>query len=412
MSLLQTVSLLVTLTALFSFLNTRYVKLPTTVGVMLISLVLSLCLIGLGSLGIGVVARAVVLHRNLDFSEALMQGMLSFLLFAGALHVDLNELSRQKFPIGLLATVGVVLSTFLIGTGMYYGLGWIGLSTSYLECLLFGALISPTDPIAVMGFLKVAKVPKTLRVQIAGESLFNDGVGVVVFTVLRKLFVGGRVVTFASVSELFLLEAIGGALLGLLLGWVLYRLLKTIDNYQTEILLTLALVMGGYSLAEALNTSGPIAIVVAGLLIGNQGRAFAMSAHVRQRLDDFWELIDEMLNAVLFVMIGLEVLSISFTGRYLLAGLIAIPLTLLARGISVVVPIAALRQLREFGPGALKVLVWGGLRGGLSVAMALSLPAGHGKALFIAVTYAVVVFSVMAQGLSIKRLIASELSPV
>jgi CPA1 family monovalent cation:H+ antiporter len=234
----------------------------------------------------------------------------------------------------------------------------------------------------------------------------------VVFTVLRKLFVGGRVVTFASVSELFLLEAIGGALLGLLLGWVLYRLLKTIDNYQTEILLTLALVMGGYSLAEALNTSGPIAIVVAGLLIGNQGRAFAMSAHVRQRLDDFWELIDEMLNAVLFVMIGLEVLSISFTGRYLLAGLIAIPLTLLARGISVVVPIAALRQLREFGPGALKVLVWGGLRGGLSVAMALSLPAGHGKALFIAVTYAVVVFSVMAQGLSIKRLIASELSPV
>jgi CPA1 family monovalent cation:H+ antiporter len=408
-NLSQTAAMLVTLTALFAYCNSRYIKLPSTVGVMLISLLLSLCLIGLGSLGLGITARAQALHRNLDFSEALMQGMLSFLLFAGALHVDAEELFRQKFIIGVLATLGVLISTLLIGTGMYYALSALGLGASYLSCLLFGALISPTDPIAVMGFLKIADAPPKLHVQIAGESLFNDGVGVVLFTVLHELNVGGRGVSLGGACRLFIVEAFGGVGFGLMLGWIVYRLLKSIDDYQTEILLTLALVTGGYSLAAALHLSGPIAVVVAGLMIGNRGRALAMSPEARERLDDFWELIDGMLNAVLFVMIGLEVLSITLAGRYLLAGLIAIPLTLLARCMSVVIPVALLREPKSFGPGAVKILVWGGLRGGLSVAMALSLPPGREKELFVTVTYAIVVFSVFVQGLTIKRLIASEM---
>ena len=405
MTVWQTIALLITLTALFSFSNHRFIRLPTTIGVMLIALILSLVLIGLSKLGFGIEVAAESLLNQIDFNEALMQGMLSFLLFAGALHINLGDLARQRLVIGVLATLGVLVSTLLVGTAVYFVSGWLDLGLPYAFCLLFGALISPTDPIAVLGILKSARVPKSLEIKVAGESLFNDGIGVVIFIVLYEIAVGRREVSFPHIGSLFLMEAVGGIVLGLILGWVAYRMLKSVDNYQVEVLITLALVMGGYSLATALHTSGPIAIVVAGLLIGNQGRSFAMSESTREHLDTFWELVDEILNAVLFVLIGLEVLVLSFRGEYLLAGLIAIPLVLLVRFISVGLPVMILQRWREFTPGAIRIMTWGGLRGGISVALALSLPAGSQRDLLLTMTYIVVIFSILVQGVTIKHVV-------
>jgi monovalent cation:H+ antiporter, CPA1 family len=410
MTVWQTIALLITLTALFSFSNHRFIRLPTTIGVMLIALMLSLSLIGLSKLGFGIEAAAESLLNQIDFNEALMQGMLSFLLFAGALHINLGDLARQRLVIGVLATLGVLISTLLVGTAVYFVSGWLDLGLPYAFCLLFGALISPTDPIAVLGILKSARVPKSLEIKVAGESLFNDGIGVVVFIVLYEIAVGRREVSFPHIGSLFLMEAVGGIVLGLILGWVAYRMLKSVDNYQVEVLITLALVMGGYSLATALHTSGPIAIVVAGLLIGNQGRSFAMSKSTREHLDTFWELVDEILNAVLFVLIGLEVLVLSFRGEYLLAGLIAIPLVLLVRFISVGLPVIILRRWREFTPGAIRIMTWGGLRGGISVALALSLPAGSQRDLLLTMTYIVVIFSILVQGVTIKSVVKKAMA--
>jgi len=411
--LLDVGALLVSLTALLAYANHRLLRLPTTIGVMLIALLLSLALIVAGELGYGVEAWAEKIVARIDFNEALMHGMLSFLLFAGALHVDLNDLAKQKFIIGMLATAGILLSTFLVGSALYLLLPLAGFSPPYIWCLVFGALISPTDPIAVLGILKSAKVPRSLEVKVAGESLFNDGVGVVVFLVLVGIATRGGDVSATAVAGLFALEALGGALLGLGLGTLTYWMLKSVDSYQVEVLLTLALVMGGYALASALHTSGPIAIVVAGLFIGNQGRRWAMSDTTREHLDTFWELIDEVLNAVLFVLLGLEILVLSFRGEYLAAGLLTIPVVLLARWISVGLPVLLMRRRRSFTPGAITVMTWGGLRGGISVALALSLPAsGEGRELLIAVTYVVVVFSILVQGLSlgavVRRVVRSD----
>jgi CPA1 family monovalent cation:H+ antiporter len=323
MSLFEICAVLIVVTALFSFLNHQLFRLPPTIGVMVIALVFSLALIGLSRLGLGFEETAERLLGSIDFDEALLHGMLAFLLFAGALHININDLAGQKWVIAILATAGVALSTLIVGSLTWLVMGWLGLSLPFLYCLLFGALISPTDPVAVLGLLKTAGAPKTLETKIAGESLFNDGVGLAVAK-------GGHAVTPGAMVELFLVEAVGGAALGLALGAVAYQLLKRVDNYQVEVLLTLALVMGGYALADAVHTSGPIAMVTAGLLIGNHGRAFAMSETTRAHLDTFWELVDEILNAVLFVLIGLEVLVMPFTPRYLLAGLIAIPVVLLA----------------------------------------------------------------------------------
>jgi CPA1 family monovalent cation:H+ antiporter len=404
--LLDVVALLVSLTALFAYANHRLLRLPTTIGVMLIALLLSLALIVAGELGYGVEAWAEKIVARIDFNEALMHGMLSFLLFAGALHVDLNDLARQKSVIGTLATAGILLSTFLVGTALYWLLPLAGFSLPYVWCLVFGALISPTDPIAVIGILKSAKVPRSLAVKVAGESLFNDGVGLVVFLVLVGIATRGGDVSAASVMGLFALEALGGVLLGLGLGTLTYWMLKSVDSYQVEVLLTLALVMGGYALATALHTSGPIAIVVAGLFIGNQGRRWAMSDTTREHLDTFWELVDEILNAVLFVLLGLEILVLSFRGETLVAGLLVIPVVLLARWISVGLPVQLMRRWRSFTPGAVTVMTWGGLRGGISVALALSLPAdGTARELLIAVTYVVVVFSILVQGLSVGAVV-------
>ncbi len=405
MSLINIIALLTTLAAIFSYVNHRFIKLPTTIGLMLITLLMSLGLILSGTLGLGLEAEAKQIVAQIDFSQALMHGMLSFLLFAGALHVNLSNLLQQKWVIGICATVGVLCSTFLVGTATFYLLGWLGLALPFIACLTFGALISPTDPIAVLGLLKQANAPKSLETKIAGESLFNDGIGVVIFLVLLELFTGAHPFEWGHVGKLFALEALGGLVLGLALGWITHHMLKSINNYQVEILLTLALVTGGYALATALHTSGPLAIVVAGLFIGNQGRHFAMSDEIREHLDTFWELLDEILNAVLFVLIGLEILILTSTGQYILAAVLAIPVVLIARFISVGIPMTLLRTMQTFTPHAVKIMTWGGLRGGISVALALSLPPSPTRDLLLTMTYAVVIFSIVIQGLTIPRLL-------
>lgn len=405
MDLLNILAILVTLTALFSYINYRYIGLPVTIGVMLIALAMSLVLIVLGAFGFGLEKQAETLLRSIDFDKTLLHGMLSFLLFAGALHININDLVDRKYIIGSLATVGTVFSMFLVSTLTWLVLGWFNVGLPYVYCLLFGALISPTDPIAVLGILKSSGAPKSLKMKIAGESLFNDGIGVVAFLIILEIVTGTHLVRASHIGWLFVKEAIGGGLFGLGIGYVAYRMLKSVDNYQVELLITLALVTGGYTLANLLHLSGPIAIVVAGLLIGNQGRLLAMSDETRHHLDIFWELVDEILNAVLFVLIGLEVLVLTFTQQYLLASLLIIPVVLLARFIAVGLQVTLLRPFREFSPGVIRIMTWGGLRGGISVALALSLPLGPERDGILAITYAVVVFSILVQGLTIKKLV-------
>lgn len=406
MNVFEIIALLLTLAALFSYINHRFFKLPNTIGLMLIALLLSLGLIiGSKFFGLGLEERADKIIERIDFSQTLMQGMLSFLLFAGALHIDLRALARQKWAVGTFATVGIVFSATLIAIATYYLLGALGMPLSFIYCLVFGALISPTDPIAVLGLLKQANAPKSLEIKIAGESLFNDGVGVVLFIVLFEILTGEHAFDPGHIGLLFVQEVVGGIVLGLVLGWLVYRMLKGVENYQVEVLLTIGLVTGGYALATALHLSGPLTVVTAGLLIGNPGRSLAMSGETRQNLDTFWELIDEILNAVLFVLIGLEILVLTLSGSYLLAGVLLIPVVLLARLISLGIPITLFRRRREFTPHAIKLMTWGGLRGGISVALALSLPLGPERDLLLTVTYVIVVFSILVQGLTIPRLL-------
>jgi CPA1 family monovalent cation:H+ antiporter len=404
--MLDIAALLITLTALFAYLNHRYVGLPTAIGVMTISLVLSLFLVGLGWMGLASLEqRAQGLLQQIDFNVVLMNGMLSMLLFAGALHIDLEDLASRRWPIGILATVGVVISTFVIGFATWELLDLVGIPLPFIYCLVFGALISPTDPIAVLGILKSADAPRGLEIKMAGESLFNDGVAVVIFTVILDIAVGGHQVTPVGIAILFAEEALGGILYGLAIGYLAYWLLKSIDGYQVEVLITLALVLGGYALAAHLHVSGPLAMVVAGLLIGNRGRMFAMSQTTREHLDTFWELMDEILNAILFVLIGFEVIVLTLDERYLLAALLLIPVALLARFLAVGLPIAVMRRWIEFSPHAVKVLTWGGVRGGISVALALSLPPGDERRVLLVITYVIVVFTILVQGLSLGRLV-------
>ena len=406
MSLFETLAALLSLTAVFSFLNYRFLKLPTTIGIMLLSLVFSLLIILLGDFSSGVRASAETLVHQIDFNETVLHGMLSFLLFAGALHVNLNDLREQKWVIATLATIGIFMSTFLVGCVMYFVFAALGIEINFLWCLVFGSLISPTDPIAVMGILKLVGAPKSLETKIAGESLFNDGVGVVIFLVLLGLATGQTEATPSHVLGLFGKEAIGGAIFGFVSGYIGFWMLKQVDNYQVEALITLGLVSGCYALAEHLHLSAPIAIVITGLFIGNQGRSFAMSDKTRERLDDFWELIDEILNAVLFLLIGVEILILSLKGEYLLAGLIAIPVVLFVRWISVGLPVQLMKSKKTFTPHAIKIMTWGGLRGGISVALALSIPKDEVvRDPILTITYCVVIFSILVQGTTIKKLL-------
>lgn len=407
MDIIQIIAILVTLTALLSYVNHRWLKMPVTIALMLMSLVLSLLLVGLEHLpfwGAQPVEAVEDIIGGIDFQTVLMEGMLSFLLFAGALHININDLAQYKWPVGIFATGGVLLSTFVVAGLMYAVSMVMGLGLEVIHCLLFGALISPTDPIAVLGIMKKLKAPKNLETKIAGESLFNDGIGVVIFLSLLKI-AKGHDASVGSIGKLFLFEAVGGVVYGLVLGYVAFRILKSIDKYQVEILVTLAVVTGGYAFAHVLHTSGPLAMVVAGLLIGNKGRRLAMSDRTREHLDTFWELIDEILNALLFVLIGLEVVLLTLSGKYLLAGAIAIPLVLFARLITVGGAMSLLKTPGQSKGRTIAVMTWGGLRGGISVALALSLPHEANRELILTMTYVVVAFSVVVQGLTVGKLI-------
>jgi CPA1 family monovalent cation:H+ antiporter len=395
---------LITLAALFSVLNHRYIRQPVSVAMLLFSLALSLALVALGKLGVEAkwLARDAIGALALD--RALLDGMLSFLLFAGALHVDLDELARRRWAIGFLASLGVVVSALAAGAALWGIFGALGLPLALAWCLVFGALISPTDPIAVLAILKSARAERSLAAKMAGESLLNDGFGIVLFVLFLGI-AGGEAVSAAGVSALLLREVLGGALFGLAIGYAAYRLLAAVDSYEVEILLTLALVMGGYAAARALHVSGPIAVVVAGVMIGNRGLRHAMAERSRERVGQFWGLIDEIFNAVLFIMVGLELLRLDFQSTYAWAGLLAIPAVLAARflsvGIATLVP--GLRQ--DFPLRVIAILTWGGLRGGISVALALSLPAGAQRDAIITVTYGVVLFSILVQGLTLSPLL-------
>jgi CPA1 family monovalent cation:H+ antiporter len=404
-SLFALFAVLITITAILSYLNEKTLRLPTSIGVMAAALAASLLLILLSQTGLVSDDWAERIIGQIDFSDVLLHGMLSFLLFAGSLHVNLGDLLGRKWSILSLATFGVVLSTFLVGGAVWVLARLLDVDLPFIHALLFGALISPTDPIAVLGILKTAGAPPDLEVMIVGESLFNDGIGVVVFTMLVGFVAGGHQVSVTGAAELFLVEAVGGALYGLLLGYVAYRLLSTVDNYVVEILITLALVAGGYALAETLHTSGPLAMVVAGLFIGNHGRRFGMSERTREHLDTFWELIDEILNALLFVMIGLEVLILDRQGTYLLLGLLAIPIVLMVRMVTVGTPITLLSRFRSYPAGTVPMMTWGGVRGGISIALALALPPSPYRDLILLITYTVVIFSILVQGLTIGRVV-------
>jgi CPA1 family monovalent cation:H+ antiporter len=407
MTTLDLIAWLMLITAGFSYLNHRFLKFPTSIGLMAISLVFSMILLALGELkwvpGLEDSARALL--QSIDFNQLVLHGILGALLFAGSLHINLEDLAKQKWIITLLASVGVALSTIIVAGLMYFVLGWLGIGMPFIYCLLFGSLISPTDPIAVLAILKNVGAPKELETKIAGESLFNDGVAVVIFIVLLDIAVGTHEPSAWSIALLFLKEAVGGALFGVAAGYGAYRLLRTVDNYQVEVLITLALVFASYAAAEALHVSAPIAAVAAGLLIGNHGRTLAMSEKTIEHVDLFWELIDEILNGILFVLLGFELLIVTFDLSSFKAGLIAIPVVLLARFIGVSLPIGLMKFKREFSPNAIKVLTWGGLRGGISVALALSLPASAEREMILMMTYVVVVFSILIQGLTIGKLV-------
>jgi CPA1 family monovalent cation:H+ antiporter len=412
MSVLEIVATLLALSAVFGYFNHKFLKLPHTIGLVVIALVASLVVIAADAFLPGVHAGALAREtlEAVDFRNVLLNGFLSAMLFAGAVHVDLSELVRGRWAIGLLATVGVLISTVVTGALMWAAAPLFGVALPFIWALVFGALISPTDPIAVLAIMRRVRVPAALHAKISGESLLNDGVGVVVFTLLLAIAgVGGEhmagEIGASDVAALFAKEAGGGVVLGLLTGLIAYWLMRTLDEHNIEVMITLALVAGTYALALRLEVSGPLAVVVAGVLIGNHGARFAMSDNTREHVFQFWDLVDEILNSLLFLLIGLEVLELATMRESFGLAAAAIPIVLAARAISVAVPIGLLKFKETFDRGTVRILTWGGLRGGISVALALSLPVVVEKSLLLAATYAVVVFSILVQGLTVERLV-------
>jgi len=415
LSLFEIAALLLALSGFFGWFNHTVLKLPHTIGLLVMALVASVALLALeyGFPALGITDTLQDAIGQIDFYSTVMEGMLAFLLFAGALHVDFSFLRRQAWAIGLMASVGVIMSTFIVGTGLYYLSGALGVQVPFIWALVFGSLISPTDPVAVLSLLKSINVPAALEAKIAGESLFNDGVGVVVFVILLSIATatGDTNVTVMEIGKLFVIEALGGAVLGAVTGWIAYRAMSTMDEHMIEILLSLGIVAATYALALRFHLSGPIAVVITGLLIGNRGASVAMSEHTQKSMFSFWELVDEILNSVLFLLIGLEVLVISLDPSFAWLAFATIPLVLFSRLISVSVPILLLSLKQTFTAGAIPVLTWGGLRGGISVALALSLPAIPHKPLLLTCTYAVVLFSIIIQGLTVKSVVNRTVDP-
>ncbi|MEZ4801755.1 MAG: sodium:proton antiporter [Gelidibacter sp.] len=401
------ISILVVLAALFGFINARFLKLPTTIGLMVITILFTLVVLLIGLFNDTLLIHERELISNIDFETVLLDVMLSFLLFAGSLHTNFEELKIQRAPVIVFATVGVLISTALVGMGMYFVLQLMGLNIEFIYCLLFGALISPTDPIAVLGILKKAKAPKRLETKIVGESLFNDGVGVVVFlTIFSIASAPGSTLEFMDIAKLFGQEVIGGIVLGLFMGYGTYKLLKAIDNYEIEVIITIATVMGGSLVAHYFHVSSPLAMVTAGLFVGNDiVRNAAMSEKTETYVDRFWELVDVLLNTILFVLIGMELLVLNFETSYVIAGLVAVPLVLICRYASLWLPIKFFSKRLDFVPKTNLIMTWGGLRGGISIALALSLTDTMYRELFLIITYIIVVVSIIGQGLTVEALV-------
>ncbi|MBE9602580.1 sodium:proton antiporter [Pedobacter sp. MC2016-24] len=411
MELYYSFSVLIVLASFFSYLNLRYLKLPSTIGIMIIAMITSILLVITGSLFPKTFTHFSTLLQDVDFTEVLMGAMLNFLLFAGAIHINLKDLREQRGPVIIFSTVSVVISTFAVGFMLFYIAPLLGLDIPFIFCLLFGALISPTDPIAVMGVLKEAKVKKSLETKVAGESLFNDGVAVVVFAVILQLTEGSNIdISFTTISWLLIKEALGGFLLGTLLGIGASNAIRKIDDYKVSVLITLSVVMGGYLIAHAMHISGPLTMVAAGIVIGNYGKMTAMSETTKDYLNKFWELIDEILNAILFLFIGFELLIIKNVTFYWQIGMVSILIVLFARFISIYIPVLVIPFKNKFSNGTIKVLVWGGLRGGVSIALVLSMNEGPYKATLVAITYFVVVFSIIVQGLTVGKVATRVLS--
>lgn len=409
-------TILIVLAAIFGYINERFLKLPATIGLMLITILFTVIVLISAQIDDTLLEAEKEFITSIDFEELLLDVMLSFLLFAGALHTNFEQLRVNRWPVLAFATLGVLASTFLVGAGTYFILQLIGLDVNFIYCLLFGALISPTDPIAVLGILKQAGAPKKLETKIVGESLFNDGVGVVIFlTIFQIARSPGASMDFTAILELFGLEVLGGIALGGALGFIAFRLMRSIDDYDTEVIITLAAVMGGTAVAHRFHLSAPLAMVTAGLIVGNDTvRAATMSEITETYVDKFWELLDILLNTILFILIGMEILVLELNTTYILAGLIAIPVVLLCRWLSLFPPIAFFQKRLDFVPNTNLVMTWGGLRGGISIALALTLTQAMHRELFLVMTYVIVVFSILVQGLTvgplIKRLTRTELS--
>ncbi|SHE62045.1 cation:proton antiporter [Chryseobacterium vrystaatense] len=405
MELYYSFSVLIVLASIFAYLNYRFLKLPSTIGIMVIAIVVSIFLVMFGEVALPKTYRHLnKLMISIDFTEVLMGAMLNFLLFAGGIHININDLKEQFRPVLIFSTAGVVISTFVVGFGMFYMLPFLGIQLPFIYCLVFGALISPTDPVAVLSILKQANVSKSLETKVAGESLFNDGMAVVVFTVVLQLAVGKEVdLGVESIGLLLMKEAGGGILLGVVLGWITSRLMREVDDYIISVLVTLSVVMGGYLIARQMHISGPLTMVAAGLFMGNFNVSFKMKSITQDYLIKFWELIDEILNAVLFLFIGFELLMIKDLKHFMVPGLLAIAVVLFARLISIWVPTRFMSLKTRFSPQTIKVLVWGGIRGGVSIALAMSIPKSEYSEIILSITYCVVVFSIIVQGLTIAK---------
>lgn len=400
-------AILTVISAVFGYINVRFLKLPITIGLMIITLVFTIIIVIIGQFDDTILLREKELISQIDFKTVLLDVMLSFLLFAGALHTNFDQLKVQRGPVLVFATLGVLVSTFLVGILMFYILQFFGLEVDFIYCLLFGSLISPTDPIAVLGILKKANAPKKLETKIVGESLFNDGVGVVVFLTIFAIASSttGEVNTL-DIVKLFGQEVIGGVILGGILGWITYRMMKSINDYEVEVIITLAAVMGGTVIAQQFHLSAPLAMVTAGLIVGHDTvRDSAMSEITETYVDKFWELIDVFLNTILFVLIGMEMLILSFETSYIIAGLIAVPIVLMCRYASLWLPIKFFAKRLDFHPKTNLIMTWGGLRGGISIALALSLTQEMYRELFLVITYIIVVFSIIGQGLTVEPII-------